>query len=593
MDADRKESPASTLVVDESFARQDDEFIERLRTVRNPKYLAGLADRWKQDPRPWAREQIFRYLALPMDRPGHHPVVKRLFKHAESKSDDELMAVFLVAFDRLVRRQRRMRYQYNFQTRQFSQEEVLYTPRDQILPDYNPHTRQKIVHRAYKRVPKTAHLFSYATRSYLRRRVCRYFRRMGFTRPADYPRAIARALEMYRDEDFARGENILDNWSLMNVAFRRSDVLKFSPARVSVAEGRSLGQLEAAPRFENLWKKPESAAELLHLVMHANSRLVRVWATQLLQRHHSTTLKEISAEQLLQLLDNADEQVQQFGANLLKTLSTIDTWPISTWLQLLETKNLTALATICQTMNERVQPSRLNLEQCVALACARVTPVARLGLSWLRGRTIAGDDSLTTIAGLAAARCEAVGAEIATYSLSLLGVPAAYRTERVVAFFDSLNPEIRRGAWDWLTPHSPGYADAALWSRLLETPYDDVRIRLVDELNRRSSHDATTLPAIKDHDLAPVWAAVLLGIHRGGRAKLKALRQISDAIARQPEQAERLLPVLAVAIRSVRLPEARVGLSAILSAVAARPELEPALAKAIPELRLTPQGVAT
>ena len=76
--------------------------------VRSPKYLAGLADRWKQDPRPWAREQIFKYLAMPMDRPGHHPVVKRLFKHAEAKADDELMAAFLVAFDRLVRRQRRL-----------------------------------------------------------------------------------------------------------------------------------------------------------------------------------------------------------------------------------------------------------------------------------------------------------------------------------------------------------------------------------------------------------------------------------------------------------------------------------------------------
>src|SRR5262245_48375382 len=108
MSAKFNEDQPSTLFVDECFARQDEQFVDQMRAVRSPKYLAALADRWKHDPRPWAREQIFKYLALPMDRPGHHPVVKRLFKHAEEKRDDELMAAFLVAFDRLVRRRRRV-----------------------------------------------------------------------------------------------------------------------------------------------------------------------------------------------------------------------------------------------------------------------------------------------------------------------------------------------------------------------------------------------------------------------------------------------------------------------------------------------------
>src|SRR4029079_5742033 len=134
MSANSGEGPGSTLLVDESFAQQDDQFIERLRAVRNSKYLAALADRWKQDPRPWAREQIFKYLATPLDRPGHHPVVKRLFKHAEANRDTEVMAAFLVCFDRLVRRQRRMRFRWDFQTRQSWREEELFVPRDQILP---------------------------------------------------------------------------------------------------------------------------------------------------------------------------------------------------------------------------------------------------------------------------------------------------------------------------------------------------------------------------------------------------------------------------------------------------------------------------
>jgi hypothetical protein len=126
---------------------------------------------------------------------------------------------------------------------------------------------------------------------------------------------------------------------------------------------------------------------------------------------------------------------------------------------------------------------------------------------------------------------------------------------------------------------------------MLETPYDDVRLRLVEELHKRT-RDTDGPTALRRQNLSTVWISVLLGIHRGGRAKLKALRQISRAIVEQPDQAEQLVPVLAVSIRSVRPPEARGGLSAILSAVSARPELEPTLARWIPELRLSATGVA-
>ena len=237
-------------------------------------------------------------------------------------------------------------------------------------------------------------------------------------------------------------------------------------------------------------------------------------------------MQSITAQQLLALLDHADQEVQQFGAGLLGTLSGVDTWPIATWLELLETRSVTALATICEAMKQRVSPERLSLEQCVALACARATPVARLGLSWLSGRPVTRLHDRATIGRLAGAQCEAVGAAVAEYALSILGSPQAYHMEDVSPFFDSLNAQVRRGAWEWLTPSSPGYDDAALWSRLLETPYDDVRLRLVEELNKRTREtDGPT--ALKRQDLSMVWMTVLLGVHRGGRAKLKALRQIS------------------------------------------------------------------
>lgn len=365
MGAGSKDSQTSTLKVDDCFAAEDERFVDLVRLVTTSGYLAALADRWKKDPRPWARRQIFRYLALPLDRAGHHPVVKRLFKHAEASNDHELMAAFLVAFDRLVRRVRRMRHRYNFQTRQSWQEEVLFAPRDQILAitkgrqANNPRTGERINVPGVPRVPAHGRLFSYTTRGYIRRRAWRYFRRLGFQRPAEYPQAVAAALALYRDDDVASGENILDNWSLMHIAFRRSPVLQFKRTRVEVTNGRSLGELATAPQFDGLWKKPESAAVLLNLVTRADSRLVRVWTIQLLKRDHAPTLQSISAQQLLALLDHADEEVQQFGAGLLATLSGVDTWPIATWLELLETRSVTALATICEAMNQRVRPERL------------------------------------------------------------------------------------------------------------------------------------------------------------------------------------------------------------------------------------------
>jgi len=125
-----------------------------------------------------------------------------------------------------------------------------------------------------------------------------------------------------------------------------------------------------------------------------------------------------------------------------------------------------------------------------------------------------------------------------------------------------------------------------LWARLIETPYDDVRFHVVAELERR-----TKLPGTSTEQVSVVWETVLLNIHRGGRAKLAALRQISRAIQDDPARAEPLLPVLAVAIRSVRLPEVRTGLSSLVAAVAAHPPLAEAVARHIPELQLPAEEV--
>jgi hypothetical protein len=122
--------------------------------------------------------------------------------------------------------------------------------------------------------------------------------------------------------------------------------------------------------------------------------------------------------------------------------------------------------------------------------------------------------------------------------------------------------------------------DASLWSRLAETPHDDLRLRVIDFLQRQ-----TKLPGTDGNQLENVWRSVLLGVHRGGRQKAKAVRQISQAIVENPQRVETLLPVLAVAVRSVRGPESRAGLAAVVTLTEARPELTEAVRRHLPEMK--------
>jgi hypothetical protein len=580
----------SFLLIEEYFATGDDRFVDAIRDFHIPGTLATIADKWRKDPRPWARDQIVRYLELPLDAAGHETVVKRLFKQAEEARDDGLMAAFATAFDRLVRRQRRTHYRYDWQTRQSWQEETLFSPRN-ALPTPSPSAKQGPVVFQFKPAAHSyrrgARVFSYHTRYYLRRRVWRYFRRLGYARPDEYAGGVAQFLRLYRDEDLARGEFILDSWSLIHACFADSDVLEFGAAVVRIREGRALRELTAAPDFPQLWQAPGAARVLIDLVFDARARLIRIWSIQLLRAAHADFLKAVPILDIRRLLDHADDEVQLLGVELLEHSTELDKLPVSAWIELLSVRSPMVLETICRLMSQHVRSERLDLSQCVQLACAKPTPVARLGYDFLQDQVVVGEKHFDLIAKLADAKCAIIGAKLAVFGLGMIGKRDWYRVDRVARFFDSLLREIRGEACAWLKSGSAGWDDSALWSRLVETPYDDVRLYLVRALQQR-----ITVPGLGAESLSAVWSGVLLGIHRGGRSKLIALQQISRAVRDHPESAEILLPVMAVAIRSVRPAEARAGLGAIVSAVESRPELTGLLARVLPELELQPEGAA-
>lgn len=571
----------SMLLVEECFAAEDGRFVEELRAVDQPKLLAAFADRWKLDTRPWARQQMLTYLDQPFDRPGHQPVVKRLFKQAEQQRDDELMARFLVAFDRNVRRTIVKRWEWNASLRGGIQTEALFAPRNNV-PAQGATFRDPATGRPVPvPLPANPRLFKYRTRYYLRRRAWRYFRRLGHSQPEAYPAAVARALVAYRDDDFAKGENILDSWGLLHACFGEHDALEFGPTHPRLKENRSFSELASAPAFGDAWKAPAAGAVLFSLLFRAQSRLVRVWAKQTFEREHSGY--SASVDELRQLLDHDDAEIQQLGARLLANAPGLATLPLNDWLRLLQTRNTEALAAICEMFSRHVSGERLTLAQILELARSQPVPVARLALQFLQGRTVVTDADREAITAVADTACEALSGEFTRWALGILGRPEVYQTGQVIRFFDSLRPGARDAAWDWLTSGgSPGPDDPALWSRLIETPFSDLRLRIVDYLELAAERRAGLAG-----DLRTVWTSVLLGVHRGGRQKSKAVRQIGEAIITAPESCEALLPVLAVAVRSVRLPEARAGLAAVMTLVAQRPELTAAVRRFLPELQWT------
>jgi hypothetical protein len=549
--------PVSSLVLAELYDSADASFLNLILDYRvNFKPILGLIERWKKDPRPWARKLKFVFLFGGKSPWECRLVFKRLFKQAWVDRDHELMGAFMAALDCSIRRKRRTRYRYVQRTLETT--ELLRLPAQS--PGYG---------------------FSTATKHYLRRRAWRYFRRLGRADAVGYRLGIAAALVRYADDDVRAGENLIDNWGLMHACFGKSPVLAFNSRHTNLSATGALSDLQAAPMFERHWAMPEAAADLIGILLAAQCRPVRIWAIQLLRRLHAEALPKIDAPTLLKLLDHTDEEVAAFASELLNNAQAVASFPMTTWMGLLATRNPTVVATICNAFAKHVSFDRVTLAQAVELATRLAVPVASLGLNILGGKTIKTDADLRELAKLSRAQCAAVGARIAQFAMSRLNVPGTYRVDEIVGFLDSRLKAVRAGAFDALAGQSPADTDPAFWARLFESPYDDVRIELVNRLKKR-----TDLPGASAESTAYLWQCVLLNIHRGGRAKLSALRQISDRIIREPQHAKVLLPVLAIAIRSVRPPEARHGLAAIVTAVERIPTLTDDVRRDLPELQL-------
>lgn len=513
-------------------------FVDAIRAIHESKALAVFAETWYTDPRIEARRLLHLYLARPLTTAGHAPLVKRVFKFAEAAGDDATMGRYLVALDRCVRRLR--------------------NPGDAPF------------------------LFSVRTRHYLRRRAWRYFRKLGRTAPERYLPAVCAALKQYADADVADGRAFLDNWGLVHVLFHFSPGLEAKPTGWRLAARATLGKLQPEPMFRNLWlKSPEPAFDLLT----AGCGTVRQWAIQWLRKNAPDRFTRVSLEELLTWLESPYPDLNDLAADLIEKVPGLDAIPVERWLAILDAAKPEVLDRIAALMLKVLKPARVGFADAVRLAMARPIPVARLGQHLLADKRPATPDEVRAVFGLRDAEAEPLRPGLIAWACRVLGERPDFQPTWVLEFLDARHHDVREAGWDWLQTDDRARESAVVWQRLLESPHDNIRLRLVAMLEERA-REAGAIDALPADRVRFLWAAVLLNVTRGGRAKPFVVRQILDRLGRQPDEAGELLPIVAAALRSVRGPEFRAGLAGVAGFVARHPQHRPLIETTFPELTL-------
>lgn len=572
-DANVERRAPSALALETLFTSGDPSVLEEVLATTADRRLASLAVPWLADGRPEMRRALLAYVDDGCDRPGHRALVKGLFKGAEAHGDDELLAHFAVAFDRLTPRIATLRWGWVGGD---------WRPVAHVLAP-NPVLRVRETETSRKHTGPER--FTRATRRYLARRVFRDLRRIAKADLPRYGRLVRTMLALYEDVHLPRPESLLDAWTLVHVLWGWSPVLERDPRGVRVAKGRSLAELAPAPYHPAAFRGVRD--ELLALLVTARSRVVRAWVVQWLEKEYASELAGVPLATIRALLASADGVVSGLGAKLLERAEGLSVMPVDAWLALLESPDPSAVAVVVRLFEARVSPKRLTLEACARLARSPVAVVAELGLRTARDKPITTPADLAAIASIArTAQVQAVREAGARWTLELLsgGARALARPEHLRDLFDAKHPEVRAIAAAFAIAH-PEHRSLPLWFSLVESPYEDVRALVVRFASEWQAEAGVS-------EIEHLAATAILAIHRGAASKPAVMRRLADRVVEKPEEVDRLLPVLALALRSVRGPERTSALASVARAAVRSEAVRAAVRRHLPELTVGTEVVA-
>ncbi|MEZ6041268.1 MAG: hypothetical protein R3C20_12220 [Planctomycetaceae bacterium] len=584
----------SWILAEELLENGDPRFLDELRTIHDADRLGAFAVTWFNDKRAASRQLLLQYLELPLNVYRHEALVKRLYKNAEAANDTEVLSRFLLAFDRSVRRLKKTRWRYEWFRRESWSEETISVPNGTMMPRGKNVQRidrstGKIILADNQKAHDRLQLFSVATRKYLRRRVWRYFRKLAETDPQQYISAMCETLVRYTDADCADGLALIDNWSLMHILFHHSDVLRYSPGGWNPVEGRSLRDLKPAPAFADAWKI--SGQPLLKLLDQSRCRPVRQWALGMIRDLHPGVLNSVPVDSLIRWISSEDESLSDLAIDLLKAGTIAASVSTETWMELLEQANPNSLDRLCSLIESTLDPAALSLVEKVRVASARPIPVARLGMAWLKLITPTSSGECQALLQLREAQAEAIRPELIAWLQLVLTDSPHFQPLDILELLDSRHPDVREVASAWLMGDERLSGDTRIWQRLMESPYDDIQLHIARLLEFEANRPDQE-PLLRQKNLDPdlvrhLWACVLLNVHRGGRQKPGIVASIIDRISKNPSETESLLPLLSIALRSVRSTEWRAGLTGLVRLIETSPALRTELTAAFPELTLT------
>ncbi|UJR78275.1 hypothetical protein [Sandaracinus amylolyticus] len=571
--------PGSMLLLEELFAQEDPRFLAEIVAFRQPAEttkqgqgkhtwelpkrrgpfaatrLGALGEKWARDTRPWARHMLLRWIdETAGGAPGQRPLVKHVFKSAEAAGDAEVIAAFLVAFDRLFRYSLKRARRWDWQTSTTREVAIL--------------TRTKTPGADPVRAP----IFSSHTRAHLRRRALRFFRVMGRRDPAAFRRWVFDALARYDDAHVGKPEDLVASWSLMQLLHHGSDAIALSPRRTTIVHGRSLKDLRPSPLHPEAWRDLDA---LLSLLVRARSLYVRRQVAAFLEQEMKSELESLSITTLRPLLACPHADVIELASRLFANARGIESLSMSEWDALLAIDHPALTATLATSMRAHVSPSRVDLATCARWACASAAPIAELGLAWAKDKGVKDAAALETALPIVQAPVGTVRGEALEWLMPL--VIGIGETRHLRDLLDSRFDDVRARALDVLAGTVRFRDEPELWAALAETPHPDARERLITHLEARSS-------ALAPQSLRHVWATTLLAVHRGSRAKRAALRQIAARIAQGEHEADALLPLLAITLRSVRETERRGAIVALVRSAIASPTVRDAVRVHVPSL---------
>jgi hypothetical protein len=572
--APMRRAPGSALLIDEYFAAGDPRFVDEVLHFAGIAKLASLASPWFVDARPFARTALLTYIDDGCDRPMHKALVKRLFRLAESSGDDEVMAHFMVAFDRLARRfLAQVDTRWNPVTR--IPEPIQGLRRDPSVPG-----RLRVDANGK---PRSSARFTRVTRHYLARRAFRYFRHLGHRDIARYGIAVRNALVLYRDEHLETAAQLLDAWGLMHVLYGYSPVIEKCPRGLKLKSGRAFSELTPAPYFANAWEGV--FAELFATLLRAGSAAVRAWTTHVLRTNYSTEWRLLDFGHVKLLLESPHADLQALGVACFANTKGLASLSVAEWMNLLSLEAVDVLDAVCNAVRVHVNPARVTLAQCTRLGLAKAASVAHLGFTWTREKPVRDEADLREVLRLCLAPVRDVRRDASDWCATLLGSLPCATSLHVRDLCDATLAEARAAGVKCLATIERFKRDLSLWFALTESPHDDVRTFIL-------SHVTNWKNEATPSTLAHVWASALLAIHRGGVAKQRVPRDLAERMASYPNEAETLLPILGFALRSVRPNERAAALGSLARVATKNARVRELAKKHLPEVSFTDQVTA-